>query len=371
MTSTSHSVNTSGPFAASLFDGETALEHRVQVTCDGETLFLRPIDERAAAPDCPLKWKLGDILEVDGAGPNSALFSLEAAPDARLRVEDPVLAELIQASIDPLPPPPSKVKYRRTLALSVGACLFGLYILFFEMNFVAGLAAKALPYGTGGVYSERLVSRLSKTFPACEHQAGVAPLTELSNKLAAANDLPPPRLHVLKWPIVNAFALPGGHVILTKGFIENAKHPGEIAGVLAHEMAHVVHRDPLQGWLRSETISFLLSAIFGSSNWLGAGETLANSLLNASYTRSQEARADRTAVEMLTQLNLSSEGSGRFFQRMAEREKKMPKLLRDVQSVLSTHPGSAERAELFRGSSTGTTPPFSAAEWNEIKHACE
>ena len=54
------------------------------------------------------------------------------------------------------------------------------------------------------------------------------------------------RFHVVKNPTLNAFAVPGGHLYLFSGLLLKAQHAGEVAGVIAHELAHVKHRHTAQ-----------------------------------------------------------------------------------------------------------------------------
>ncbi len=106
---------------------------------------------------------------------------------------------------------------------------------------------------------------------------------------------------VLDSDVVNAFALPGGYVNVTRGLLALAKDEAEVAGVMAHEMGHVLHHHSTSRMNRS-TIAGLLAAGVGAV--LGSPEIaqvlgLGSNLYIASYSRGQETQADEAGVELL------------------------------------------------------------------------
>ena len=81
----------------------------------------------------------------------------------------------------------------------------------------------------------------------CEGADGHAAFTSLVDKLRRAGDFELPLdAHVLSPAVPNAFALPGGKIYLLDGLLQKARAPDEVAGVLAHELGHVHHRDSLR-----------------------------------------------------------------------------------------------------------------------------
>lgn len=150
---------------------------------------------------------------------------------------------------------------------------------------------------------------------------------------------------VLDWDLVNAFALPGGRIILTKGLLERSQDGSEIAAVLAHEIAHVLHRDPMTGWIRQEGTNLLLIALFGQDGTGSLAGAITGGLLNARYTREQEGRADRTAIDLLAKNGISSSGGAAFFERLADGTTNNP--FSGVLALMETHPGSEDRAARF------------------------
>ncbi|MBP2300464.1 M48 family metalloprotease [Azospirillum picis] len=126
---------------------------------------------------------------------------------------------------------------------------------------------------------------------------------QLGRRLAATTDLAnePWTFTVLDSDVVNAFALPGGYVYITRGLLALAQDEAEVAGVLAHEIGHVTAHHSAQRMTR-ETIAGLVAAgvgaVFGSDA-LAQIAGLGGTALVASYSREQELEADRLGVATL------------------------------------------------------------------------
>ena len=126
---------------------------------------------------------------------------------------------------------------------------------------------------------------------ACDDAAGQAAFAKLVD-CAFAN--PPASIRrsrsaVLATPIPNAFALPGGKVYLFSGLLAKAENPDEIAGVLAHELGHLKHRDSTRNLIYNGGTSFLIGLLFGDVTGSGALIFASRSLMTASYSREAEA----------------------------------------------------------------------------------
>ena len=99
---------------------------------------------------------------------------------------------------------------------------------------------------------------------------------------------------VLATPIPNAFALPGGKLYLFSGLLAKAENPDEIAGILAHEIGHLKHRDSTRNLIYNGGTSFLIGLLFGDITGSGALIFASRSLVTASYSR--EAEAERRCI---------------------------------------------------------------------------
>jgi predicted Zn-dependent protease len=165
--------------------------------------------------------------------------------------------------------------------------------------------------------------------------------------------------------MTNAFALPGGAIVIFDGLIEFAETPEEVAGVLAHEMAHVIKRHGTEALLRSYGLELLIEALTGSAGG-GVAGGIGETLLGLSYSRDAEGEADRTGIELLLEAGLRADGIGRFFERFDEGPGDMPAAL----NLLSTHPSSETRARLADEAGSGGAPAMSEADWQALQVIC-
>ncbi|MBI3924226.1 MAG: M48 family metallopeptidase [Armatimonadetes bacterium] len=152
------------------------------------------------------------------------------------------------------------------------------------------------------------------------------------------------RFKVVRDPQVNAFALPGGGVVIYTGLLENADTPEELAGVLGHEVQHVLWRHSLRGLYDRLKWHVLVAMVLGDIS--GAQELLlaqAAGLMQLSYGRGMEREADRRGVELLVRAKIDPQGLHDFFGKLSEQEGTPESL-----TLLSTHPSSRERQEYLK-----------------------
>src|SRR5712691_5473850 len=132
---------------------------------------------------------------------------------------------------------------------------------------------------------------------------GRAALDRLVGRLEAAASLAMPlKVAVLRKPEANAIALPGGHIYVFEGLISKAQGPDEVAGVVAPEIGHVAHRDGTRSVLQAAGLSFLFGMVLGDFVGGGAVIIATKALLQTSYSREVERRADAFGSELMTTL---------------------------------------------------------------------
>jgi Zn-dependent protease with chaperone function len=142
----------------------------------------------------------------------------------------------------------------------------------------------------------------------------------------------------------NAFALPGGTIILTDQLVRLAGSDDQILGVLAHEIAHVEERHSLRQIYRSLGIAALIALIGGDSGEI-VEDVLAQGslLLTLSYSRRFESQADRRAVDLMKAAGRNPAALATILERITEK-------CRDCgeTSWFTTHPGTEGRSEAIR-----------------------
>jgi predicted Zn-dependent protease len=139
----------------------------------------------------------------------------------------------------------------------------------------------------------------------------------------------------------NAFALPGGTVVLIDELVAAAEHDDEILAVLAHEVGHLEERHTMRQVLQTSVAGVLIAVVIGDVvSATSVAAALPAAVLNASYSRSFEREADRFGFDILDRLGIDRGHFVRFLTRLEQKHggAKIP-------GWLSTHPGAAERAQ--------------------------
>src|SRR6266436_3321312 len=133
----------------------------------------------------------------------------------------------------------------------------------------------------------------------CDNTSGQAAFTKLVNAVRESAGLDTSiQSQVLSSPIPNAFALPGGKVYVFNGLLAKAENADEIAGILAHELGHLSHRDGTRNLIYNGGTSFLIGLLFGDITGSGALIFASRSLVTASYSREAEQNADAFSIDV-------------------------------------------------------------------------
>jgi Zn-dependent protease with chaperone function len=249
-----------------------------------------------------------------------------------------------------------------TLALVVGA-VFALDLS--PATYVAGL----MPKHVREIAGQQVLTVLTQGNGYCLADKGSAAVGNLALKLKSASGADTTfAVWVVNWDLVNAFALPGEQIILTRGLIEKAQSPEEVAGVLAHEMGHGIELHPEAGMVRAIGIAAAAELVFtGSSGTIGS---LGQQVLELNYTRSAEREADQHALRILKEAKISPIPLAEFFDRLAK-EFGEPTNSSTASTLFSTHPPSPERAALAKAAATyATEPAMTPQDWAALKSIC-
>jgi beta-barrel assembly-enhancing protease len=144
---------------------------------------------------------------------------------------------------------------------------------------------------------------------------------------------------------VNAFAVPGGYVYVNRGLIERSDKMDEVAGVLGHEIGHVVRRHTVKQMEKEQganvgiTLACVLTGVC-NSQVAGAAINIAGSAVFARFSRSDEAEADQEGFNNVVHAGISPEGMVSMFQKLLEERKSRPA---GVEAWFLTHPLEEDR----------------------------
>jgi len=363
---------------ADFFDGISAVSRRADIGiiegAFGPELII-------AAPERDwLHWGLVDIRGVpDQADPAELIIAHAANPLARLIVRDRDLCRILTARCPNLSKRPPVRGKGRLAIWALGAVASVALIIFVLVPVMANQLAEFLPprgeRALGDTTFEQIRAALDETgmspLGICENPDGVAALDRIQARLTQQVDLPyPVDLYVLDHDLVNAFALPGGLVILFRGLIDSAETPDEVAAVVAHELGHVVARDPTRIALRSAGSIGVLGLLLGDFAGGAVVLFLTERLNQATYTKEAEAAADAFAHKTLIASGIPPSALGSMFKRLRDKQGDDDGFI----AHFTSHPTLGNRIANAEAADAGLTgalrPSLSDSDWQNLRQIC-
>lgn len=172
----------------------------------------------------------------------------------------------------------------------------------------------------------------------------VLPILQMVNRLCSSNGIKSStiKVHVVNNKEINAFAMPGRHLVVHTGLIDFANHQEEIAGVIAHEIAHIESGHVVKKLGKEIGLSILMNLTLGDIG----GEVVRNALstlTSTAYDRSLEKEADLKAVDYMLKAKMDPAYLASFLEKL-DKESQTPEVLQWV----STHPDSRERVRYIK-----------------------
>ena len=344
---------------ARFYDGQTAAAHDARLQVSHGQLWIKAPDGGTIA-----RWPVADVEPAgdwDGRGPFA--LGCRSAADSRLLIATARdLAEL--RSMMPELARAQGGRRRRAFTIVLGGAAAAALAVLIVFDWAPRWVAPLVPPAWLEPIGSATIQFLSADHPLCADGPGRRALQDFATRLAASRGHEGTiRVDVLEMSEMNAFAVPGDRIVILSGLIAKSD-PDELAGVLAHEVGHVVERHTHESVVRGLGVQVLLQIITG-----GAGldvAAIAATVVELSYSRAAEEEADRLAVEMLQAEGVRSTGLRRFFTRMEALHGETGGAL----EWLSTHPASAARAAAIPDRSAGGEA-FTEAEWQAIRAACD
>ena len=352
--------------ASRFYDGVTAQVHEVGVrVTTGELIVFRPADSGLVA-----RWPIGELVVLGDGNHEAAPPVVRRGGEARLVIEDIELRQRLAALVPelaaldhrPAPVAPRVATLGVALVLLIG-------VFWLTVDYGTEYAAPWLPYGLQVKLGETVFEELVADKDQCHGTRGLEAINKLANDLAqAAGYEHEITVHIVEGGPVNAFTLPGGILVFYSDLIDQAKDRSQVAGVLAHEIGHVVHHHPIKGIARQYGIDLLMKLVSGGySDLLNTLSSGGNILLALRNGRAFEREADTTGVALLEKLGLRADGIAGFFEQMREKE---PKDAASAAGIWSSHPPTQERIDATKLPTAGK-PAFSDADWKALRDVCK
>ena len=366
-------MTTSGQ--ASYFDGVTSARHEVIVELGPSTLQILTADGRMLG-----EWPYSEIESLSAPSGLLRIGRIGNTVLARLDVRDPHLA----AAIDKLSIPidrsglTERRSRRKVVFWSLAATASLLLVAIFGIPEIATRLTPLVPYPVelrlGAAVDAQVRGILDKDGLGARflcgnddpEKPGRAAFDKMFAKLEQAAAQPIPlRVAVVRNADANAVTLPGGIIYVFRGLIDRAENADEVAGVIAHELGHVAHRDGTRTVLQQGAMSFLFGMLLGDFVGGGAVIIAAKAVLQTSYSRTVEAAADTYAVDLMKSIEADPRALGTVLQRIAGSSHSSLKFLLD-------HPETKNRVDAINAhAGTGPIRPLlDPSDWAQMKRIC-
>ncbi|ODT15504.1 MAG: hypothetical protein ABS35_31230 [Kaistia sp. SCN 65-12] len=325
------------------------------------------------------RWPVESVFEVAGLGDELRLGAADRPYGARLTVP---AGEWCTALREALPGRGRRVRLergqqRRILGIAVAALASVIAAYVFGVPVLADGVTRLVPpawetrLGDGArLQIEGMLSE-GRGFQACgdPFDAGNVAIRRFAAEVMAETGSPfTPRVTVVRSPLTNAFALPGGQVYYFSGLLERTETADEFAGVLAHELGHVVHRHGMEMLIESSATGLLVGFVLGDMTNLSVAAAAGATLIDSRFSREAEHEADAFAGAAGNRLGFSPLALASLLERVAA-DDTMSRTL----ALLNTHPLTDERRaalEALEVAPITALPVFSEAEWQAIKSMC-
>ena len=173
------------------------------------------------------------------------------------------------------------------------------------------------------------------------------------------------------WAVAQSQTVPGGQVVLLRPLVERSRTPEELAGVLAHELQHVLKRHATRLLLQHASTGLMLVAVSGDLTGVMAyGLESARVLGSLSYSRGFESEADSEGVRMLMAADIDPAGMIDFFEKLRASEGNLQSATR----YLNSHPLAVDRVDnlkkLIASIPHKTRPVELNREWDDVRKIC-
>jgi Zn-dependent protease with chaperone function len=361
------------------FDGVTSARH--SVTVEATTTALRIIrTDGAPAMDWPY-----DELRAQSSPDDVMRLARAGGPElARLEIRDAALIAEIDRHANRLDRKGTSERRLRhrvvfwTIAATVSLILVALFGIPALTGRLAPLIPLSVEHRLGNAMDTQVRALLEtgksdKPFEcgtADAEKAGRAALDTLIGRLETGAGLPIPlKTAVVRRREANAVALPGGHIYVFEGLVSRARNPDELAGVIAHEIGHVAHRDGTRSLLQAAGLSFLFGMLLGDFTGGSVAVMAAKSVVQSAYSREVEGAADLYGVGLMSRIGGDAHAFAAILDRIAG-------AIEPGVAILADHPATKERIVAINAAATATAPAtlrplLTPPEWSALNKICE
>ena len=334
-------------YRVQLFHAEGAVNGQITITSTGVRFEPGPRSE-TEKPVQPIELPASELsLRFGGHNDEQVFLEPRSKQGVSIHVKDPAFAAAYSKAFGAFVP--AKAPRRRmhpALVLLLGLLLLSLAVVLLivsQKDRIVRFAANKIPIEWEQKMGESVLQQLQKD-GGLEAETGSTPITPIITRLlpAVSQSGYHFKFYISSDTNINAFALPGGYVVVNKGLLKAADNSEEVAGVIAHELAHVTQKHAVRKIIEVAGLYIAFELLIGDTSGLAAVfSDGSRTLLEQKYSRNYEREADDHGLEYLVDSKIDPQGLVSFFEKLKKAEPAMPKAL----SLLNTHPATEERID--------------------------
>jgi predicted Zn-dependent protease len=358
---------------AHYLDGKTAARRPATVELTPDGLSIRTED------GATFRWGFREIRQTQGSYRGEPV-RLERGGDITEAIVIPDTAFLSElhrrapaAGIRFHNPAYRRLRLHLTILAAVSAVGLSAAIYLLGIPLFASALTPFVPISWEEKMGDSAAEALAPPDKRCGKPDRLKPIQQIVSTLTAPLPRQPYRLRVIvvNEPGLNAFALPGGTIVVLRRLLEKTDTPEELAGVLAHELQHVLKRHTTRAVLQQASSAGLIAAVTGdASGAMAFGLNSARIVGELRYSRQNEEEADVEGMKMILEAGIDPAGMIRFYERLEKEGPGLP----DALGFLSTHPATKDRIEelraIARKSKTRPVPLLPRLDWKEYRKLC-
>jgi predicted Zn-dependent protease len=356
---------------AAYLDGRSAARRRATVRIGRTGLEITLADTNAQ-----MRWPYRDLRQTQGvyAGEQIRLERGGDLAEALLVADVGFLAALREAAPETRFHDPARRRFRvgLTIAAGVAAVALAAALYLFGLPAAAAGAAARVPPAWEAKLGDAIMDHLAPAEERCadaERQRRVDAIA--AAVLGPAQPTPYTfKVAVVNSDVVNALAAPGGAIVVFHGLLQRTDSAEELAGVLAHEVQHILKRHATRAIFQHASAGVLMAAVVGDVSAVVAfGLEGARMLGDLSMSRQAEAEADLEGMRLLHEAGIDTAGMVSFFEKLAA-----PHGDPGRGKYLMSHPAPRERLASLRALSARWPRPAARLmpdyDWDDIKTMC-
>ncbi len=370
MTDGSRSESSSPSWPGHYYDGRSSARQSVTATLSDRGVTIQRQDGTT------LLWPYGDIRQTQGEHAGEPLRFERGSPlSEALVVDEPSFLPAFRPFVEGryrhfrFPVPVNRRVSLLGAAFLASIAAVGAIVLW-GIPALADLVTPLVPISWEVALGEAALGQMVTDDQRCTNPALKKQLDLLMARLVDPSKTPYDlHLTVVDSTVFNAYALPGGEIVIFRPLLQATKNPEELAGVLAHEAQHILLRHTTKSLLRDLSLAALIGAAFGDVTGIGAlAIQAARTFSTLSYSRDMEEQADLEGVRLLQQARFNPAGMIHFFETLKSQEGPV-----EIPGYLSTHPQTDARIAKLRTllrQAPDAPPAVPDEEWRKTTALC-